>query len=45
MEDLHLRGNHVLLSLDVRGELVRDEEQVPDMRICNFELLKRITAT
>jgi hypothetical protein len=45
MEDLHLRGSHVLLSLNGRGELVRDEEQVPDMRICNFELLKRSTTT
>jgi hypothetical protein len=45
MEDLHLRGSHVLLSLVGGGELVRDAEQVPDMRICNFELLKRFTTT
>jgi hypothetical protein len=45
MEDLHLRGSHILLSLDGRGELVRDREQVPDMRICNFELLRRFTTT
>jgi hypothetical protein len=45
MEDLHLRGSHVLLSLVGGGELVRDAEQVPDMRICNFELLRRVTTT
>jgi hypothetical protein len=43
IEDLHLRGSHVLLSLDSTGMLIRDGEDVPDMRICNFELLKRIS--
>jgi hypothetical protein len=43
IEDLHLRGSHVLLSLDRTGMLIRDAEGVPDMRICNFELLKRIS--
>jgi hypothetical protein len=42
-EDLHLRGSHVLLSLDSRGKLLRDAEGIPEMRICNFELLKKIT--
>jgi hypothetical protein len=42
-EDLHLRGSHVLLSLDSRGKLLRDAQGIPEMRICNFELLKRIT--
>ncbi|UCB45024.1 MAG: hypothetical protein JSV25_12515 [Spirochaetota bacterium] len=41
IEDLHLRGTHVLLSLDSAGMLICDAEGVPDMRICNFELLKR----
>jgi len=41
IEDLHLRGSHILLSLDGKGSLVCDNEGVPDMRICNFELLKR----
>jgi hypothetical protein len=40
-EDLHLRGSHVLLSLDSSGKLLRDDEGVPEMRICNFELLKK----
>jgi hypothetical protein len=43
IEDLHLRGSHILLSLDSAGDLIRDAENVPDMRICNFELLKRIS--
>ena len=41
-EDLHLRGNHVLLSLDSRGKLQRDGNGIPEMRICNFELLRQI---
>jgi hypothetical protein len=42
-EDLHLRGSHVLLSLDSQGKLLRDVESIPEMRICNFELIKRTT--
>jgi hypothetical protein len=42
-EDLHLRGSHVLLSLNSLGRLQRDAGGVPEMRICNFELLRRIT--
>ena len=42
-EDLHLRGSHVLLSLDSQGRLLRDAEGIPEMRICNFELIKKIT--
>ncbi|KPJ87376.1 MAG: hypothetical protein AMS17_08700 [Spirochaetes bacterium DG_61] len=41
-EDLHLRGSHVLLSLDSIGNLLKDYEGIPEMRICNFELLKKI---
>jgi hypothetical protein len=40
-EDLHLRGSHVLLSLDSLGNLQRDAHHIPEMRICNFELLRR----
>jgi hypothetical protein len=42
-EDLHLRGSHILLSLNSKGKLLRDAEGIAEMRICNFELLKRIT--
>jgi hypothetical protein len=41
-EDLYLRGNHVLLSLNSQGKLLRDAESKPEMRICNFELLKKL---
>jgi len=41
-EDLHLRGSHVLLSLDEAGRLVTDRDSTPEPRVCNFELLKRI---
>jgi hypothetical protein len=41
VEDLHLRGSHVLLSLDSSEKMLRDNEGVPEMRICNFELLKK----
>ena len=42
IEDLNLRGTHLLLSLDSKGNLVRDREGNPDVRICNFEFLKII---
>ena len=41
IEDLNLRGSHILLSLDRSGKLVRDSQGLPEIRICNFELLKR----
>jgi hypothetical protein len=41
IEDLNLRGNHILLSLDLAGKLVRDADGLPVARICNFELLRK----
>jgi hypothetical protein len=41
VEDLNLRGNHLLLSIDRDGPLARDSQGYPQVRICNFELLKR----
>jgi hypothetical protein len=41
IEDLSLRGNHLMLSLDGDEHLVVDEHRRPLVRICNFELLKR----
>ncbi len=41
VEDLNLRGTHILLSRRCRtGELVRDPEGIPEARICSFELLR-----
>ena len=42
VEDLNLRGSHLLLSLDSSGLLARGKDGTPDVRICNFELLGRI---
>ena len=42
IEDLNLRGTHLLLSLDKSGQLLMDEQGIPAVRVCNFELLKRI---
>ena len=42
IEDLNLKGTHLLLSLDTAGNLVCDAEGDPDVRICNFEFLKMI---
>jgi hypothetical protein len=41
VEDLNLRGTHILLSRRVSsGELVRGLDGSPEARICNFELLR-----
>jgi hypothetical protein len=42
IEDLNLKGNHILLSVDNSGQLVNDRNGIPDIRICSFELLKRV---
>ena len=41
IEDLSLRGSHLLLSVDCEQQLATDEQGLPLVRICNFELLKR----
>ena len=41
VEDLNLRGSHLLLSIDQSGNLVVGTEGLPEFRICNFELLRR----
>ncbi|MFH0965041.1 MAG: hypothetical protein V2A58_13660 [Planctomycetota bacterium] len=42
VEDLDLRGNHLLLSVERSGRLVLDKEGVPASRICSFALLRHI---
>ena len=42
VEDLSLRGNHLLLSLDRSYHLATDREGEPLVRVCNFELLKKV---
>jgi hypothetical protein len=41
IEDLNLRGNHLLLSVDRAGRLLREPDGMPTVRICNFELLRQ----
>ena len=40
IEDLSLRGNHLLLSINREQKLALDAKNLPLARICNFELLK-----
>jgi hypothetical protein len=40
VEDLSLRGHHLLLSVDREQRLARDKKGTPLVRICNFELLR-----
>jgi hypothetical protein len=45
IEDLSLRGNHLLLSIDREQKLAVDDRNMPLMRICNFELLRKLETT
>jgi hypothetical protein len=37
-----LRGNDLLLALDPKNEFLKDAGGLPEVRICNFELIKKI---
>ena len=41
IEDLNLRGNHFLISLDSSKRIITGKNGLPEIRICNFEFLKR----
>jgi hypothetical protein len=41
VEDLNLRGTHILLALNSKHEIVTGEDGFLEIRICNFELLRR----
>ncbi len=43
IQDMNLCGSHLLLSLDKQEAIVYDSNGVPEVRICNFEFLKKIT--
>jgi len=43
VEDLNLRGNHLLLSMESSGKLAVDRDGMPAMLVCNFELLRMAT--
>jgi hypothetical protein len=40
--DLNFKSKHLLLSLDKNNKLIYDESGLPEERICNFELIKKI---
>lgn len=42
VEDLTLRGSHILVSLNNRAMLIRDSHGVPKVKLCSFELLRRL---
>jgi hypothetical protein len=42
IEDLNPKPDHLLVSFDHAGTLVRDAEGKPDIRLCNFELLRKL---
>jgi hypothetical protein len=41
-EDLRPKPDHLLVSVDHHDALVRDAEGKPDIRLCNFELVRKI---
>jgi hypothetical protein len=41
VEDLNLNGNHILLSMNKKRQLIKNSNGEFSVRICNFELLKQ----
>ena len=42
LEDLNPKPDHLLLCFDCENRLVLDESGLPDVRLCNLELVRRI---
>ncbi len=42
VEDLNLSGKHLLISVNKERRVIRDHCGQPDIRICNFEFLKKM---
>ena len=42
-EDLHPKPDHLLISIDPEGVRVRDTTGLPELRLCNFELIRPIS--
>ncbi len=42
MKHLYLQGNHILLTLNLHGKLIRNREGLLEIRLCNFELIEKI---
>ena len=41
-EDLKMKGDHLLLSVNSDGSLIADKDGLPEVRLCNFEFIRRI---
>ncbi len=41
-EDLNLKPDHLILSFGPDNKMVKDERGRPELRLCNFELVRRI---
>jgi hypothetical protein len=41
LEDLNLKPDHLLISFDPKQKLVLDSTGKPEVRLCNFELVRR----
>jgi hypothetical protein len=37
-----LEANDLIISLDSKNNIVNTEDNMPEVRICNFELLRRL---
>jgi len=44
LEDLNLKPDHLLISFDPAQKLVLDTTGKPELRLCNFELVRRLPA-
>jgi hypothetical protein len=42
-EDLNLEPEHLMISFDPENRLVRDTLGKPELRLCNFELVRKVT--
>jgi len=40
-EDLHPKADHLLVSFDEDGTLLRDSDGKPEIRLCNFEMVRK----
>jgi len=43
VEDLNPLGNHILVSVDHTGQLTKDNQGLPEIRLYNFEFLANVT--
>jgi len=43
-EDLNIKGDHLLLSHNNEGAFIYGKDQLPEVHICNFELMRRVHA-